>query len=110
MAAWWERASDQLQSLNQDKGCHNNGGGGSWSRSKISLLAIGIDFMCRSHRSGPDLRWSRQIENRGGLFQPLNLFCSFSGFRPQAKGELEECPRVNGQLSSHFLAGCVPGC
>jgi len=101
MAVWWERerASDpgaQLQSLKQDIGMSQQLEEGEVARSKNSLLAIGIDFMCRSHRSGSDLRWPRQIEDRGRLFQPLNLLCSFPGFRPQAKGEFEERPRVNG--------------
>lgn len=70
-----------------------------------SLWAIGIDFTDRSHRSGSDLRWS----GRGRLFHLLKLLCSFPGFRPQAEGELEEGPRVDGQLRRHFLDGYVPG-
>lgn len=74
-------------------------------RSDRSLWAIGIDFMGRSHGSGSDLRWSGKYS----LFHLLKLLCSFSGFRPQPEGELEECLRVNGQLCRCFLVSCVGG-
>ena len=80
------------RSLNQQRGRK-----GRMVRSKKrSLWAIGIDFMGRSHRSGSDLRWSREIEDRSRILHLLKLLCSFPGFRPQTKGELEERPRVNG--------------
>ena len=94
------------RSLNQQRG---RKGRRVRSKKKRSLWAIGIDFMGRSHRSGSDLRWSREIEDCGRILHLLYLLCSFPGFRPQTKGELEERPRVNGQLRRHFVVSCVPG-
>ena len=74
-------------------------------RSKRSLWTVGIDFNYRSHRPGSDLRWSEQKR----LLRLLKLLRSLPGFRPQAKGELEERPGVGGQLRRHFLISHVPG-
>lgn len=72
---------------------HNTG---RWlSSKKVSLLAVGIDFVGGSHGSGSDLRWPRQIEDGCRLFRPLELFRTLPGFRPQPEGELEERPRVD---------------